>query len=116
MMTGIFAGDAWELAFRIVDETGRALELAPPQIKVSLRAERRDVAIPMLQVRAVPPGPVDSEEAKRRRTSYSSLPTSFILSLVQPMPGLVRGIYCLEAEVKHGDMEIQLQVRERATP
>ncbi len=58
----------------------------------------------------MPPAPVEMEEAKRRRTSYSSLPTSFILSLVHPMPGYVRGIYSLEVEIKHGDMEIQLQV------
>lgn len=91
--------------------TGRALECAAPQIKVSLRPQRTGAATPALQVRAVPPSSVDLEEAKRRRTSYSTLPTSFILSLVQPLPAGVRGMYLLEAEVTHGDMEIQLRVR-----
>ena len=91
--------------------TGRALECAAPQIKVSLRPHRTGAATPALQVRAVPPSSVDLEEAKRRRTSYSTLPTSFILSLVQPLPAGVRGMYLLEAEVTHGDMEIQLRVR-----
>ena len=54
----------------------------------------------------------ETEEAKRRRTSYSSLPTSFIASLVLPAPANMRGVYHLECEVKHGDMEIQLQLPE----
>jgi hypothetical protein len=54
----------------------------------------------------------ETEEAKRRRTSYSSLPTSFIASLVLPAPANMRGVYHLECEVKYGDMEIQLQLPE----
>jgi len=107
---GVFPGDAWELVFKVLDDTGRSLECAPPQIKVSLRAQRRGVGLPLLNVRAAPPSQIEIDEAKKRRTSYSSLPTSFILSLGQPLPANVRGVYSLEVEVKHGDMEIQLQV------
>ena len=49
--TGIFPGDPWELVFKVLDETGRALECAPPQIKVSLQPERRGVEVPLLQIR-----------------------------------------------------------------
>lgn len=61
---------------------------------------------------AAPPSQSEAESSKRRRTSYSSLPTSFIASLALPAPGDMRGVYRLECEAKHGDMEIQLQVPE----
>jgi hypothetical protein len=53
----------------------------------------------MVQIRAAAQQPVENEETKRRRVSYSSLPSSFILSLVHPVPPNSRGLYHVEAEV-----------------
>ena len=107
----MFPGDAWEFAFRVLDEGGRPLECVPSHIKASLRPRRAGAPVPALHVRAVATSSGGPVEAKRRRASYSSLPSSFILSLLQPVPAGVRGFYDLECEVLHGDMEIQLQVR-----